>query len=138
MSPTEPSGAGAAGAAPAAPAGHDVTVFHNPSCSKSRGALSILDERAVDYGVIEYLVAPPSRETLEMIVSKLVDPVPELIRTTDQRFVDLGLDPADYQTPDQVIDFLLAHPELMQRPVIVRGGRALIARPSERVAELLE
>ena len=118
--------------------GHDVIVFHNPSCSKSRGALGILDDRSIDYGVVEYLVAPPSRETLEMIVAKLVDPVSDLIRTTDQKFLDLGLDPGDYADAESVIEFLLAHPELMQRPVVIRGDRAVIARPESRVADILD
>ena len=117
---------------------HDVTIFHNPSCSKSRGALGMLDDRAVDYGVVEYLVTPPSRETLEMIVDTLVDPVADLVRTTDARFADLGLDPAAHRTKEAVIDLLLAHPELMQRPVLVRGNRAVIARPESRAAEILD
>jgi arsenate reductase (glutaredoxin) len=116
---------------------HEVTIFHNPSCSHSRGALGILNEQSIDHDVVEYLIAPPSRETLEMIVSKLIDPVPELIRTTDKRFVALGLDPKAYTTAEEVIDFLLVHPELMQRPVVIKGDRAVIARPSERVAEVV-
>jgi arsenate reductase (glutaredoxin) len=116
---------------------HQVTIFHNPSCSHSRGALAILEEQSLDYAVIEYLIAPPSRETLEMIISKLIDPLPDLIRTTDKKFVALGLDPTAYTTADDVIDFLLVHPELMQRPIIINGDHAVIARPSERVAEVL-
>lgn len=116
---------------------HDVTIFHNPSCSHSRGALGILEARSIDHSVIEYLVSPPDRETLEAVISKLVDPVSELVRTGDKKFVELGLDPHAYQTADQVIDLLLVHPELMQRPIVVRGDRAVIARPSERVAEIL-
>jgi arsenate reductase len=116
---------------------HEVTIFHNPSCSHSRGALGILNEQSIDHDVVEYLSAPPSRETLEMIVSKLIDPVPELIRTTDKRFVELGLDPKGYSTAREVIEFLLVHPELMQRPIVIKGDRAVIARPSERVAEVL-
>ncbi len=116
---------------------HEVTIFHNPSCSHSRGALGILNERSVAYGVIEYLNAPPSRETLEMIISKLVNPVPELVRTADKRFVDLGLDPNGYQSAEEVVELLLVHPELMQRPIVIKGARAVIARPSERVAEVL-
>jgi arsenate reductase (glutaredoxin) len=116
---------------------HQVTIFHNPSCSHSRGALAILEQQSLDYAVIEYLTAPPSRETLEMITSKLINPVPELIRTTDKKFVALGLDPNAYRTVDEVIDFLLVHPELMQRPIIIKGDQAIIARPSERVAEVL-
>ncbi|HTT87419.1 MAG TPA: arsenate reductase (glutaredoxin) [Acidimicrobiales bacterium] len=118
--------------------GHDVTIFHNPSCSKSRGALCSLEERGVDLGVVEYLVAPPSRQTFETIVAKLVDPVADLVRTEDTSFVALGLDPADYRTTEAVVDVLLEHPELMQRPVVIRGDRAVIARPGERVLELLD
>ncbi len=116
---------------------HEVTIFHNPSCSNSRGALGVLTAQSVDVDVIEYLVDPPSRQTLEMVISKLVDPVADLVRTTDKRFVDLGLRAADYRTAEQVIELLLAHPELMQRPVVVKGGRAVIARPGDRVVELL-
>ena len=118
--------------------GHEVTIFHNPSCSKCRGALGILDERAVDYGIVEYLKAPPSREALESIVAKLIDPVADLVRISDQTFTDLGLDPDGFDTAEAVIDLLLAHPELMQRPVVVRGERAVIARPESRVAEILD
>jgi arsenate reductase len=122
---------------PAASDTPEVTIFHNPSCSHSRGALGILKERSIDHDVVEYLTAPPSRQTLEMIVSKLIGPVPDLIRTTDKRFVELGLDPKAYTTTGEVIEFLLVHPELMQRPVVIKGDRAVIARPSERVAEVL-
>jgi arsenate reductase (glutaredoxin) len=113
-----------------------VTIFHNPQCSKSRGALELLNERSVDHRVVEYLVTPPSRPTLESIMAKLVDPPSDLVRTTDPRFVELGLDPGSYASPEAVIELLLAHPELMQRPVVVKGDRAVIARPSDRVAEV--
>ena len=116
---------------------HEVTIFHNPSCSQSRGALGILQEQAVDYRVVEYLDSPPARETLQAIVAKLVDPVPDLVRTTDKRFVEAGFDPSGYRTPEAVIEFLLAHPELMQRPIVVKGDRAIIGRPSERVVQIL-
>ncbi len=121
-----------------APGTHPVTIFHNPECSKSRAALEMLNERSVDYRVVDYLVSPPSRETLAMIASTLVDPVPELIRTTDERFIELGVDPDAYRSAEEVIAFLLAHPDLMQRPVVVAGDRAVIARPIERLAELLD
>jgi arsenate reductase (glutaredoxin) len=121
-----------------APGTHPVTIFHNPGCSKSRGALDMLNERSIDYRVVDYLVSPPSRETLTMIVSKLVDPAPELIRTTDERFIELGVDPSACRNADEVIAFLLVHPDLMQRPIVVAGDRAVIARPVERLAEVLD
>ena len=114
-----------------------LTVYHNPVCSKSRGALDILREQGVTHDVIEYLQAPPDRATLARILELLGGPPADLVRK-DKRFKELGLDPAAYVTREQVIDLLLAHPELMERPVIIRGGRAVIARPSERVRELLD
>jgi arsenate reductase (glutaredoxin) len=116
----------------------EVTIFHNPSCSKSRGALDILQERSVDHEIVEYLASPPSRATLEAIIARLDEPVAELVRTSDNRFSELGLDAKDFQCAEEVIPLLLEHPELMQRPVVVRGDRAVIARPSERVGELLD
>ena len=113
-----------------------VTVFHNPSCSKSRGALDILREQAVAVEVVEYLKAPLDRATLERIVKAITDPPAALVRK-DKRFKELGLDAADYTTAKAVVDLLLVHPELMERPVVFKGDRAVIARPSERVAELL-
>ena len=114
-----------------------VTIFHNPSCSNSRTALGILQERSVDHEVVEYLASPPSRETLEMIISKLCDPVADLVRSTDKRFLELGLDPGAYANAADVIELLLVHPELMQRPIVIKGDRAVIARPGDRVAEVL-
>jgi arsenate reductase (glutaredoxin) len=121
----------------AVPDTDQVTVFHNPGCSKSRGALELLDQRSIDHTVVEYLVTPPSRATLEAIIAKLVDPVSDLVRTTDPRFIELGLDPGASASPEAVTELLLTHPELMQRPVVVKGDRAVIARPSDRVTEVL-
>jgi arsenate reductase (glutaredoxin) len=112
-------------------------VYHNPSCSKSRGALGILAERGVDHDVVEYLKAPPDRAGFERIVNALEDPPAELVRK-DQRFEELGLSASDYTTREAVIELLLEYPELMQRPVIFKGERAVIARPSEKVLELLD
>ena len=115
----------------------DLLVYHNPVCSKSRGALQILGERDADVEVIEYLQAPPDRAALEGIVDALDEEPAALVRH-DDRFRQLGLDPGAYGERDAVVALLLEHPELMQRPVIIRDGRAVIARPSERVLELLD
>jgi arsenate reductase len=114
-----------------------VTVYHNPSCGKSRGALDILRERDVGCDVVEYLKTPPDRAAYERFLSLLAGPPADLVRK-DKRFVELGLDAKDYVTREQVVRLLLAHPELMERPVVIRGERAVIARPSERVLELFE
>ena len=112
-------------------------MYHNPSCSKSRGALEILADQGIDHDVVEYLQAPPDRAALERILAAVDAPPGELVRH-DQRFEELGLSPSDYTTRDAVIELLLEHPELMQRPVVFRGERAVVARPSEKVLELLD
>lgn len=114
----------------------DLTIFHNPGCSKSRGALEILRERGIEHDVVEYLDTPPNREQLAQILERIEEPPAELVRR-DKRFRELGLDEAGYQRDEDVIDLLLKHPELMQRPIVLRGDRAVIARPSDRVETLL-
>ena len=96
----------------------------------------ILHERGVEFDVVEYLKTPLDRTGFERILDAIPDPPAELVRK-DKRFAELGLRADDHTTREAVIGLLLAHPELMQRPVVFRGARALIARPSEKVLELL-
>jgi arsenate reductase len=113
-----------------------VTVYHNPVCGKSRGALEILRERGVAHDVIEYLKQPLDRAGLGRVLDLLGGDPAALVRK-DKRFAELGLSAADYTSREAVIDLLLKHPELMERPVVIHGRRAVIARPSERVLEVL-
>jgi arsenate reductase len=113
-----------------------VTFYHNPACSHSRGALELLEARGVAFDTIEYLKQPPARADLERIIELLEGPVAELVRK-DKRFAELGLKAADYATRATVVALLLEHPELMQRPIVIRAGRAVIARPSEKLLALL-
>jgi arsenate reductase (glutaredoxin) len=113
-----------------------VKIYHNPACSRSRGALEILEQRGIPHDVVEYLKTPPDRNTLSSFVDMIPDQPTELVRR-DKRFTELGLDPDGYRTKEQVIDLLQQHPELMQRPVVVQGTRAVIARPSEKVLDLI-
>jgi arsenate reductase len=115
----------------------DFTVYHNPSCSKSRGALEILAERGIETDVVQYLKTPPDKRALERIVDAIPNPPGELVRK-DKRFQELGLDASDYTTKAAVVKLLLEHPELMERPVVFRGERAVIARPSENVLTLVD
>ena len=116
---------------------NDVKIFHNPSCSKSRGALAILEQQGIDAEVVKYLDTPPDRATLELILDSIDDEPIALVRTSDEKFKSAGLTKSDVQTRAQVIDVLLQHPEVMERPVVFVGDKAVIARPSERVLELL-
>lgn len=114
-----------------------IRLYHNPGCSKSRGALEILQERGVEVEVIEYLNQPPGSDELHGILQR-IDEEPAALVRRDKHFESLGLDGEDYKTPETVVPLLLEHPKLMQRPVAIREERGLIARPSERVLELLD
>jgi len=114
----------------------DVTLFHNPNCSTSRHALDETEAVAVDTEVVQYLKTPLDRPALLALIDKLEDPPADLVRK-DSFFADQGLAAADYTTPDAVADLLVEHPRLMQRPVLVKGERAIIGRPKDRVAAFL-
>jgi arsenate reductase (glutaredoxin) len=95
-----------------------------------------LRERGVEFDAIEYLKTPPDKSALERILLAIEEPAAELVRK-DKRFKELGLIAADYTSKAAVVALLLAHPELMQRPIVMRGGRAVIARPPEKLDVLL-
>lgn len=111
------------------------TIYHNPKCGQSRGALARLTERGADFETIEYLKTPLDRAGLERVLAMVENPAADLVRK-DKRFQELGLKAEDYTIKEKVIALLLKHPELMQRPVVVRGGRAVIARPPEKLDAL--
>jgi arsenate reductase len=99
--------------------------------------MAILDARGITPTVVEYLKTPPDRATLARILTLLGGPPGALVRR-DSRYKELGLHEADHATREQVIEILVRHPELMERPVVIVGDRAVIGRPPERVAELLD
>lgn len=113
------------------------TLYLNPSCSKSRAAEAELDRRGVAYTAVRYLDDPPDRATLTSLVARLDGPAADLVRVTDPAFTALGVDPAGLSSADAVVDLLVAHPEVMQRPVIDTGRRAVIARSPEGITDAL-
>jgi len=112
------------------------TILHNPRCSKSRAAMGTAEELGIEVAEVRYLDAPPDREALEAIVAGLEDPVTDLVRHGDAKAA--GVDTSGATTPAAVVDLLLEHPELMERPVIWHHGRAIIGRPTDRVAPFLQ
>ena len=114
----------------------DGTLYHNTRCSKSRGALELLHERGIEPEVVYYLEQPPSVDALRDLVATLGTGARSLLRTGEPEYAELGLgNPA---LDDEVLLAAMhAHPRLIERPVFVRGGRAVIGRPPERVLELL-
>jgi arsenate reductase len=113
-----------------------ITLYHNPNCSKSRGAKEILEARGADFEVVEYLKTPLDAGSIGALLQALGGDPAGLVRK-DSNFKELGLSADDYQTADAVAVLLAEHPKLMQRPVAVKEDKAVIARPSELVESLL-
>jgi len=112
-------------------------LYHNPRCSKSRGALDLLRERGIEPDIVPYLDIPPSPAELQSLLDALGLPARELLRTGEDEYKALGL--ADESLPESaLIEAMSTHPRLIERPIFVHDGRAVIGRPPERVLELLD
>lgn len=114
----------------------EVTVYHNPRCSTSVWALQAAQDAGVQPDVVAYLKTPLDEAGLRALIAELEDPATDLVRR-DPAFKRLELTDADVATVDQVVAVLVEHPELMQRPVLRRAGRAIIGRPKSRVPAFL-
>lgn len=114
----------------------DVTVWFNPSCSKCRTTQGLLAERGVEADYVRYLESAPTKEELRRVVSLLGESSPRAIaRTGEAAWRDLGLAGADDET---IYDAMADNPILIERPIVVRGDRAVIGRPPENVLDLLD
>ncbi|WCO66427.1 arsenate reductase (glutaredoxin) [Iamia majanohamensis] len=113
----------------------DTVLWHNARCSKSRQAKALLEEEGVDLEVREYLKEPPTRAELEALVDALgLDEVRQVVRTGEDAYAQLGLAEAD---DDELLDAMVDNPILLERPILVRGDRAVVGRPPEDVRRLL-
>ncbi len=113
-----------------------ITIYHNPRCGTSRNTLALLRERGFEPEVIEYLRTPPDRRTLLALIAGSGQPALALVRTKEALFTELGLD-APGVTDAQLVDAMLAHPILINRPIVVTPLGARLCRPAEQVLELL-
>jgi arsenate reductase len=113
-----------------------VTIYHNPNCSTSRAALDEAKRLGVEVEEVQYLKTPLDRDQLVDLMGRLEDSPADLVRK-DGFFKEKGLDERDYTDVDTVAELLVEHPRLMQRPVLVKDGVAIIGRPKERVPEFL-
>lgn len=114
----------------------DITIYHNPNCTKSRQTLALLKEKGFDPHVVEYLKNPPSAQELKGILNKLGMSAVEIIRTNEPEYRELGLLNSRY-TEDGLIDIMVEHPKLIERPIVVHGNKAAIGRPPENVLGIL-
>ncbi len=113
-----------------------ILLLHNPRCSKSRGARTILEDRGVKFEERRYLEDPLSRAELEDLATRLGLPPREWVRPKEAAFGEAGLDASSSE--DTLLEALAKHPILMERPILVRGRRAVIGRPPEAILGLLE
>ncbi|TCP09126.1 arsenate reductase [Crenobacter luteus] len=115
----------------------DVTIYHNPRCSKSRETLALLTARGLAPTVIDYLATPPDAATLKTLLGLLGLSPRELMRKKEAEYAELGL--ADASLPDDaLIAAMVAHPRLIERPIVVAGERAALGRPPEAVLALFD
>lgn len=113
----------------------EITIWHNPKCSKSREALDIAKENGCDVSIIKYLEESPDKETLKTILKMLgITPI-ELMRTKEDLYKELGL--KDVSDDEALIEAMVQNPKLIERPVIIKGDKAIIGRPTQRIAEFL-
>jgi len=113
-----------------------IRIYHNPECSKSRAALALLEENDVKPEIIYYLETPPSAEELRSLLAKLGLSLSDILRRSEEDFDELGLDD-ETLSQEIVLDLLQKHPHLLQRPIVVKGDKAIIARPPEDVLGLI-
>lgn len=113
-----------------------VTIYHNPRCSKSRQTLQLLEENNIKPLIVEYLKSPPSRSELKRILKMLNIKPRDLLRTKEPEYKAQGLD-NNTLTDEQIIDIMLAHPKLMERPIVVKDNKAVLGRPPENVLEII-
>jgi arsenate reductase len=112
----------------------DVLVYFNPNCSKCRGARDLLDDKGVEADYFRYLEDAPSREDLERVMGMLgIDDPRQMMRTGEAVYKELGLADADR---DALLDAMTKNPILIERPIVIKGDKAVIARPPEKLLDL--
>ena len=113
-----------------------VTLYYNPRCSKSRQTLALLKDRSIEPVIIDYLEIPPDQATLKDLLSKLGLAPRDLMRKKETIYAERGLDDDDL-SEEQLIDAMIRDPILIERPIVVANGKAILGRPPENVLEIL-
>ena len=114
----------------------EVTVFHNPACGTSRNTLALIRHAGIEPEVVEYLRTPPTKATLRELIVAMGMPVRSLLRQKSTPYAELKLDDPK-RTDDELLDFMLLHPVLIDRPIVVTPLGTKLCRPSEAVLEIL-
>ncbi|MEQ8954404.1 MAG: arsenate reductase (glutaredoxin) [Gammaproteobacteria bacterium] len=114
-----------------------VTLYHNPNCSKSQAALALLEENDIEAEIVYYLDNPPTVAQLKELLKKLNLGLHDILRRNEPDYDELGLDDSTLNE-EIVFDLVSKHPQLLQRPIVVQGDRAIIGRPPEAVLPFIE
>ncbi|TIH08539.1 arsenate reductase (glutaredoxin) [Pseudomonas leptonychotis] len=114
----------------------DMTLYHNPRCSKSRSALQLLETRGLTPTIVRYLETPLSALQLQALLTKLSLSPRQLLRTGEEEYKTLGLSDLKL-TDEQLIAAMVSQPKLIERPILVVGDKAVIGRPPENILEIL-
>lgn len=115
----------------------DFTIYHNPRCSKSRQTLELLQARGVEPNVVLYMERPPTKHAIKELLKKLNIGARDLLRRSEDEYKTLNLADANLDD-DELLTAMIAHPKLIERPIVVRGERARLGRPPENVLELFD
>ena len=113
-----------------------VIVWHNPRCSKSRNTVNLLEEQGVEAEIVKYLDTPPSRVELMAVLDMLGLSAKGLMRSKEDIYKELGI--KDINDEDMLIGLMVANPKLIERPIVIKDGKAAIGRPIENIIELLK
>ena len=113
-----------------------LTIYQKPTCTTCRKVHAALKESGVDFDAVDYYTHPISRAKLKDLLRKMGIPARELLRTKEPVYKTLGLAGKDL-SDDQVIDLMVQHPDLIQRPIVEKGAKAILARPAERLKDIL-
>lgn len=113
-----------------------ITIYHNPACGTSRNTLALIRNSGTEPTIVEYLQAPPDRGTLQRLIGDMGIPVRDVLRAKEKAYAELQLDDASL-ADDALLDAMLAHPELINRPIVVTPLGTRLCRPSEAVLDLL-
>ena len=114
----------------------DIQIWHNPKCSKSRAAIDLLQSKNIDANIVKYLETTPSKEQLKDVLKKLNMKASQLLRTGEDIYKELNLKQIDDE--NKLIDIMVENPILIERPIIIKGEIAVIARPIDNLSELLK
>lgn len=112
------------------------TIYHNPRCGKSRETLALLREQGIEPVIVEYLATPPDAAALKKLLTALKLKPRQLLRTKEKDYQALGLDDPGL-SDTELIEAMAAHPLLIERPIVVAGGKAVLGRPPEKVLDII-